>query len=396
MAHRYRLRPTDEQTPWLVRHCSDARTVWNVALEQANLYRPHWGPTPNSAARNRQLAEARQSSSLGEGSSTVQQQALRDFDQALRNWWGGSHGRPTWRSYHKGHRSFRVRDTRARKVNRKWAELHVPKVGWVQFRLSRPLPAEYGMATIGQDRAGRWHVAFTAPQPEFVRVETGATVGIDVGVVHALTLSTGEHLNMPALLVSGQAQRKVRLQRQLARQRKGSKRRERTKLAIARLSAREVDRRNDWIEKTTTDLVRRFDRIGVEDLRIKNMVRSASGTIEAPGTNVAQKRGLNRSIHRQAWAKIRTRLEQKAAAATEPCEVVAVNPVGTSQRCAACGHTDRNNRETQAVFHCRACGHVANADVNAGENIDIAAGHAVSGRGGSHGRADEASTTRAA
>jgi putative transposase len=340
------------------------------------------------------LAEARKSSWLSEGSSSVQQQALRDFDQAMRNWWAGTHGRPTWRSKDR-HNSFRVRDVSVRKINRRWAELLVPKLGMVRFRLSRPLPVEYGMATISLDRSGRWHVSFTAPQPTFQRERTGEVVGVDVGVAHTLTLSTGEHLDMPTLLTPGEAQRKLRLQRQFARQRKGSNRRARTKRSLARLSAREVDRRNDWIEQTTTDLVRRFDRIAIEDLNIKGMVRSAAGTIEQPGSNVAQKRGLNRSIHAQAWAKLRVRLEQKAAASTEECQVVALNPRYTSQRCARCGHTTPDNRESQAVFVCRACGHRANADVNAAENIN-AAGHAVTGRGGRHGSPGEASTTRAA
>lgn len=383
MAHRYRLQPSAGQLPVLGMHCAHARAVWNVALEQANLYRKHWGPTPNAAARQRELAEARKSSWLGEGSSAVQQQALRDFDQAMRNWWAGTHGRPTWRSKDRNN-SFRVRDVNVRKINRRWAELFIPKLGLVRFRLSRPLPAAFGMATISMDRSGRWHVSFNAPQPLFVRELTGEVVGVDVGVVHTLTLSNGEHLNMPALLTPGESQRKLRLQRQLARQRKGSNRRERTKGALAKLSAREADRRNDWIEQNTTNLVRRFDRITIEDLNVNGMVRSASGTTELPGTNVAQKRGLNRAIHGQAWARWRTRLEQKAAAATEECQVVAIDPRHTSQRCARCGHTTPDNRESQALFVCRACGYQANADVNAAENLN-AAGHAVAGRGGRHG-----------
>lgn len=392
MAHKYRLCPVEAQVPRLVMYCAHARAVWNLALEQANLYRPEWGPTPNAAVRQRQLAEARQDSWLGDGSSAVQQQALRDFDQAMSNWWAGTHGRPTWRSKDR-HNSFRVRDVKIRPINRRWAELLVPKLGYVRFRLSRPLPAKHGMATVSLDRAGRWHVSFTAPQPVFERSATGRHVGIDAGVTHTLTLSTGEHLDMCELATPGEAQRKLRLQRQLARQQKGSNRRERTKRAIARLSAREVDRRNNWIEQTTTRLVREFDLITVEDLKIRNMVRSAAGTVDNPGCRVAQKRGLNRAIHQQGWSKIRTRLEHKAAAATSPCEVVAVNPRYTSQRCARCGHTDPNNRESQTVFVCRACNHHANADVNASENID-AAGHAVTGRGGQH-LPDETSTTRA-
>jgi putative transposase len=93
MAHRYRLAPTPDQLSMLARHCADARYVWNLALEQANYYRPG-RPMPSSAERYRQLAEARRETWLGTGSSSVHKQALRDFDQALGNWWAGTHRRP--------------------------------------------------------------------------------------------------------------------------------------------------------------------------------------------------------------------------------------------------------------------------------------------------------------
>lgn len=378
VAHRYRLYPAPRHIDTLSMHCAHTRQVWNMALEQANLYRPHWGPTPNSAERSRQLAEARKDSWLGDGSSSVQQQALRDFDQALKNWWGGSHRRPTWRSFHKGHRSFKVRDVTVTKLNRKWATIGVPKLGPIKFRLSRPLPAEYGMATISQDRAGRWHVSFTAPQPTFHREQTGAEVGVDMGVTHGISTSDGWHAS-PAGLTAGEKRRKLALQRRLARQCKGSNRRAVTKAKLARLSARERDRRKDWIEQTSTRLVRDYDLIALEALKVRNMMRSAKGTVEKPGKNVARKAALNRGIASVGWAELRTRIEQKATAATSPVVVVAVDPRNTSRRCAACGHTEEANRESQA-FACRACGHHAHADVNAGVNI-LAAGRAVIGRG---------------
>ncbi|HEX7163013.1 MAG TPA: transposase [Trebonia sp.] len=103
--------------------------------------------------------------------------------------------------------------------------------------------------------------------------------------------------------------------------------------------------------------------------------RSARGTTERPGRNVAQKAGLNREIARSGWGALVKRLEDKA-----PGRVQKVPPAYTSQRCTACGHVARENRESQAVFLCTACGHAANADVNAACNI--AAGHAVNARGG--------------
>jgi IS605 OrfB family transposase len=246
------------------------------------------------------------------------------------------------------------------------------------------------MARVTLDRAGRWHVSFAAPQPTVVREPTGQALGIDAGVVATLTDSDGRHLHAPRPPAT-EARRRRRLERKLARQQKGSKRRRRTKAAIARLRAREADRRRDWVEQTTTALVRGFDLVALEDLAVKNMLRSARGTLVRPGTNVAAKRGLNRAISAQAWAMFRRRLTDKAA--TCGVQVVTVDPAHTSQRCAACGHTSAENRESQAVFRCRACGHQANADVNAAKNI-LAAGLAVTARGGTSQKGPDEARTR--
>lgn len=377
--------PAPVQVPMLQRHCSDVRFVWNVALEQANYYRPG-RPTPGLLERARQLAQARSGTWLGEGSSTVQQQALRDFDQAMQNWWRGSHGRPRWRKagINEG---FCVRDVVIKRLNKRWATVGVPKLGPVRFKLSRPLPATYGMGRVTLDRSGRWHVSFNAPAPAFKRTPTGAVVGLDMGVVTTVTTSDAQRLAMQVLLTSGESQEKRRLQRRFSRQQKDSKRRAKTKYQIARLATREADRRKDWIEKMTTSLVRDYDFIAIEDLKVKNMLRSAKGTLQAPGKMVRQKAGLNRSISSQAWGLFRQRLSDKAANATNPdgslrpVELMPVNPAYTSQRCSSCGHTCANNRESQAVFDCRSCGHKTNADVNAAMNI-LAAGLAVTARGG--------------
>jgi len=166
-----------------------------------------------------------------------------------------------------------------------------------------------------------------------------------------------------------------RLQRTLARAKRGSNRRGRVKHGIARLKARETDRRKDWAEKTSTGIARRFDVMRVEDLQITKMTRSAKGTRENPGRNVRAKAGLNRGILASGWGLLVRRLEEKA-----PGRVEKIKPHYTSQRCSACGQVDRGSRESQAVFRCTACGFACHADVNAA--INIAAGHAVTARGG--------------
>ncbi len=123
--------------------------------------------------------------------------------------------------------------------------------------------------------------------------------------------------------------------------------------------------------------------IALENLKIKNMTKSVKGTVENPRTNVAQKAGLNRVILEQGWSLFKKRLTDKATNATTPVEVITINPAYTSMCCSKCAHTDKTNRESQAIFCCKACGYTNNADVNVAKNvISTAVGHTVSGRGG--------------
>ena len=218
------------------------------------------------------------------------------------------------------------------------------------------------------------HLAFAAIPEPIPAPGNGQAVGIDRGVTVSAALSTGEMLYRPAL-TARERTRLRRLERTLARATRGSNRRSRVKHAIARLRARETDRRKDWAEKVSTDIVRRFDVIRVEGLEIKKMTRSARGTQENPGRNVRAKAGLNRGILGSGWGLLVRRLEDKA-----PGRVEKIKPHYTGQRCSACGQVDRDSRESQAVFRCTACGFAGNADVNAAQNI--AAGHAVTARGG--------------
>jgi putative transposase len=286
--------------------------------------------------------------------------------------------RPSWRKAGRDE-GFRITGRRGkqwdvRRLSRKTGEVWVPKAGWVRFRWSRAVPPGVKSYRVTLDRAGRWHVAFAAIPGPVTAPGNGQVVGVDRGVAVSAALSTGELLHVPGL-TGRERKRLLRLERTLARARRGSHRRGRVRLAIARLRARETDRRKDWAEKTSTSLARRFDVIRVENLDVQGMTRSARGTAGAPGRNVRAKAGLNRGILRSGWGLLVRRLEEKATGRVEK-----IKPALTSQRCSACGQVDRDSRESQAVFRCTACGFACNADVNAA--INIAAGHAVTARGG--------------
>jgi putative transposase len=391
---RYRLYPTPAQEDVLLGHCAHARYVWNLAVEQRSWWQPG-RPAPGFAEQCRQLSEARAAVPwLAVGSVIIQQQALRDFHAAHASWFASlrqwrkrcaktppgqrpaAPSPPSWRKCgrREGFRIVAVRPQDVRRLNRRWGEVLVPKLGWVRFRWSRPTPAAKSYR-ITRDRAGRWHVAFAAVPRTIPAPGNGEVVGVDRGVRVSAALSTGELLKTPALRPT-ERRRLRRLQRRLARARPGSNRRRRVRLSIARLKARQTDRRRDWTEQVSTDLARRFDLIGVEDLDVRAMTRTAGGTLERPGRNVRQKAGLNRGILTAGWGRLVGRLEQKASG-----RVQKVAAAYTSQRCSACGHVAAESRQSQTAFCCVACAWAGNADYNAARNI-AAAGQVVAARGG--------------
>ena len=376
---RYRLLPSSAQQAELQNHCAHARFVWNLAVEQHRHWHPGRQSAPGYLEQCRQLTAARAENPwLAAGFQRVQQQALRDFAQAMAAYFGPRNpaGRPSWRKAGRdeGFRVVAVKPSQVRRLSRHVGEVRIPKAGWVRFRWSRPVPAGVKSYRVSLDRAGRWHIAFAAIPAPIPAPGNGQSVGIDRGVTVSAALSTGELLNV-ACLTGTERRRMLRLERKRARARRGSSRRRRVGLAIARLRARETDRRKDWAEKTSTRLAREFDLIRAENLNVTGMTRSAKGTTAAPGRNVRAKAGLNREILASGWGLLVRRLEDKA-----PGRVERIKPAYTSQCCSACGHLAAKSRESQARFVCTACGFRCNADVNAARNI--AAGHAVTARGG--------------
>ena len=366
-------------------HCAHARYVWNLAVEQHAHWQKGRRSAPSFAEQCRQLTEARQENEwLAAGNADVQQQALKDFATAKQARFTSGFGEPTWRRRYQ-HEGFRVigtdrvpeydtdgtpklnartgrqimgRSVVVRKLNRRCAQVKVPGCGWVRFRLSAggkgaKLPSAKTFRVTF--RNGQWHAAFAVVPGPMPAPGTGEVIGIDRGVVITAALSDGRKLNCPQLTARERAQIRNH-QRRAARAPKGSARKTAEYAKAAKLKAREANRRKDWCEKTSTLLARTYDLIRFEKLNIKNMTRSAKGTVEQPGRNVAQKAGLNRSILAQGWGLLRQRTEHKA-----PGRVEDVPAPYTSLRCSACGWIDKNA--------CSSCGFTCNADSNAAANV---------------------------
>lgn len=389
---RYLLALTPEQVDYAKQVGSACRAVWNTGLEQRRTYverylRGDRGAFASYALQCRELAEAKADHPwLADAPGHALQQTLKDLDKACR-----AHGtfKVRWRSKARSSPSFRFPQGEriaARRLNRRWAEVKLPKFGWVRFRWTRAIGGTVRNATVSQD-GKRWYVSFCVEDGVVEVAPNGLPpVGVDRGVKVAVATSEGEAFDRETV-TAGEAKRLKRLQQQLSRQKnKRSNRRKATRAKLAVLNARIRSRRNDFNTQTAVRLVRAHGLVAVEDLKVASMVRSAKGAVEKPGTNVRQKAGLNRAILAKGWGGFVSKLEH--AARYHGATVVKVNPAYTSQTCYACKRVDSKFRESQAVFRCTSCGHQDNADVNAAKNIRergielaSAAGHAVAGRG---------------
>jgi putative transposase len=359
-AYKYRMIvKTRELETSLSRTVGCCRFVWNrAAALSAERYPGYHALSAMLPAWKRELPW------LAEVDSIALQQVLRNFDRAWKNFFEnpGHYHRPTFKKRF-AHDSFRFVGAAAAKAeqNRIW----VPKVGWVPFRMSRHWQGRVTSVTVSRV-AGRWFAALQCsvevaePQARF-----DPWIGVDVGVTEYAASSDGALYKGVETLETNR-RKLVKLQRKFNRSEKGGKRRRKVALRVARQYSKMANARIDRAHKVSSQLVKNHGRIRMEDLRVKNMMKSAKGTVDAPGKKVAQKRGLNRKLADQGLRTLRTFVEYKLGWSGGSFE--AVNPQYTSQECNECHYVAAGNRKEEK-FKCMRCGHKDHADVNAAKNI---------------------------
>ena len=203
--------------------------------------------------------------------------------------------------------------------------------------------------------------------PDLTYAEIKNAIGVDVGVAITLDTSNKENYQLPVEKIKKLEDEISVLKRRLKHKKKGSRSYRKMRGRINALYRRITNIRKDFAHKATTAIANNHRVVVVEDLRIKDMSKSARGTIEKPGKKVRQKAGLNRSIQREALAMIVYMLAYKLKA--RGGVLVKVDPKNTSITCNKCHQKDRKNRKTQSEFHCVFCNHQDNADHNASINI---------------------------
>jgi putative transposase len=302
--------------------------------------------------------------------------ATQDCDRAFQNFFAKRAAFPRFKRKGTGD-GFQFPDKNQITVDSVNGRIKAPKLGWLRYRKSRDVLGEVRNVTVSL-RCGKWSVSILTKREVEQPVPHGPAVGIDMGIAHFATMSDGTYI-APLNSFKKHEQRLAKYQRRMARKVKGSSNWKKAKARVQRIHARAADARADFLHKASNTISKNHAMVAVEDLQVRNMSRSASGSAEAPGRNVSAKSALNRSILDQGWGAFRRQLEYKTA--WRGGYFVAVNPKNTSRTCPCCSHISVDNRKTQALFACIKCGHDANADHVGAINV-LAAGHAAIACGG--------------
>ena len=395
-AYKYRLRPNGAQQRRLVQLCGSARYAWNQVLARRNEeYQEYlediesaqcWGedislvPKPRPINRfsftydlNKLMTEEENSFLKTQGHSQVLQQKMQDLYSAFSRFFNGKGGYPQFKTKN-GYNSIRF--PQGINLDEKNQRIFLPKTGFVRYRKSRDIEGTIKNVTVSYF-CGEWYVSIQTQReievPEIdlktmLETEADNALGIDMGAVRLCTFSDGSYEEALKTQAHTRLDAKIAtFQKQLKNKKKGSNRRLRLIQRISILHQKKANIRYDIHQKLSTQICNSHAIVVAEELKIRNMTKSAKGSLLNPGKNVKAKSGLNRSILSEGWGQFFKMLEYKQKKRGHI--FLQINPKNTSRTCPKCGHISKDNRKTQAVFCCKSCGYTANADENAAKNI---------------------------
>jgi putative transposase len=357
-AFKFRLKTNSTTLVKLARIAGSNRFVWNWALANQKKRLENKEYTQNYASLCASLLEIKSDEAtawLKESPSQTLQQTLKNVERALK-------------------------DAFNKKSPKKFPQFNrIAKIAGASprdFRYavkSRDIIGTIKNTTVSK-RGEHWFVSIQTEIETKKPVHPSTTaIGVDLGVKKIASLSDGRVYESKNSFKKRQA-RLAKLQQRLSRKKKGSLNFKKLKKRINKLHTKIANIRQDYLHQVSTDISKNHALVVLEDLKVANMSKSASGRLENPGKMVAGKSGLNRSILDQGWHSFKSMLNYKLDHLGG--ELLLVDARHTSQKCSKCGHAEKENRLSQGQFACLQCGHKENADINAAKNV-LAAGHAV-------------------
>ena len=303
---KFKLYPTPTQCLALAQTAGVVRLIYNLALEQCRV----WGGKPYKGNTSRYFSSKGMSGELsalrrefdwiGAVRQTAQNQALVDLDRAFDNFFKNGFGYPSPRKKGRDDAFRHVgREVSIRRLNKKWGEVKVPKIGWIRYRHTRDLPVnpktqaiDIRSATLRSVPSGGWEISLAVRYDVKPKDTPTAAVGIDRGVTVPYALSNGDMVLLPKTITRRETAIK-KTQRNMARKQRGSRRYLKEKRRLNRLLSRNARARSQTAHVLSRRLANSYGMVALENLRIKAMTASARGTVETPGQRVKQKSGLN-------------------------------------------------------------------------------------------------------
>ena len=353
--YKYRLFPNRTQAAGLTDMLGSFCDLYNACLQQRIEAYQRRGKSLGYVDQANELKAVRAADERLAGYSySAEQQVVRRLDKSFKAFFGrvkrGKGGFPRFRAKSMfDSADFRVGDGLTIRKSKKLGIVGIP--GEIKVRWHRDLPAgaKVGAAILSRS-CGKWHICFSVETPDAYGPHPfRAAVGIDVGLTSLIATSDGDTEPTPKWVkVASRKQR--RLQRALARCKRGSKRRLKAKRNLARHSARVANQRRDFTHKLSRTLVGQYSHIAVEDLNIAGLARGM----------------LAKSVLNAAWGQLISFTDYKAANAGG--RMAKVNPRGTSQECDCCGLVTPKTLSDR-IHDCPGCGAVEDRDVHAAKVI---------------------------
>lgn len=355
LSYKYRIYPNLAQVTGLTDMLGSFCDLYNACLQQRIEAYQRQGRSLGYYDQANELKAVRAVDERLSGYSfSAEQQVVRRVDKAFKAFFGrirnGKGGFPRFRAKSRfDSAEFRVGDGLSIRKTMRLTVVGIPGQIKVKWHRNLPVDAKVGAAIVSRSR-GKWFICFQVTLPEFYGPwpDKGA-VGIDVGLSSLIATSDGETVATPQF-TKDSAKKQRRLQRALARCKRGSKRRLKAKQNLGRHSAKTANQRRDFSHKISRNLVGRHSLIAIEDLNVSGLARSM----------------LAKSVHNAAWTQLRAMIEYKAVGAG--VRVIAVNPRGTSQTCPECGAVAVKTLSTRE-HNCTKCGCVMDRDVAAAKVI---------------------------
>jgi putative transposase len=366
-AFKYEIKPNGQQLRDMRRFAGACRFVFNKALALQKSNHEAGDKFINYVVMAKHLTAWRNSAEtswLSDAPVHPLQHALKDLEWAYKNFFAKRADFPRFKKKGMGD-SFRYPDAKQFKIDDGNRRLFLPMLGWLRYHNSREMLGLAKNITVSS-AGGKWFVSIQTEREVEQTIPKGGAVGIDMGIARFATLSDGT-FHAPLNSFKRHENRLCRYQRAMSRKVKFSNNWKKAKARITKLHQKIGNVRRDYLHKATTTISQNHAMVCIEDLQVRNMSKSAVGTIDQPGRNVRAKSGLNKAILDQGWFEFRRQLEYKLQ--WQGGFLVPVPPQNMSRTCPSCGHVSADNRQTQARFVCVECGFEENADLVGAINI---------------------------